>query len=263
MKFKHLRLFSLLLIVSFWGQKVQAQTLQFAKVFTETGEGVDKRNVWYADSAEQRVAILYVNGKQTIQLHRLTAEIKMPNDSLVKLVLKVGSNKNWVAEYFTMTEIGKYEVTVKDDKGNNLAVNTLFLRGQESFRTDNEPVQISNAVMTLKYEKCVLTFCESFKNGEFIHPGSNFKWTEKGKYIEIVLQSDTPIETDKIVMDVWKKKEGESVYSDHVDSKEVKVDRTKNTNVFHYSFRKQGDYKISLFTKDIVWITSGYVSISQ
>ncbi len=263
MKIKYISLFSLLLPALLAFQAAQSQTLQFAKSFTETGEGIDKRNVWFADSAEQRVAVLFNNGKQTISVHRLVAEIKMPNDSVAKLILKVGSNKNWVADYFEMKELGKYAVSVKDEKGNILAANDLYLRGSESPRTEEEAFQVANVNQTLKYEQSVLTFCEAYKEGKIQNPNTTFKLSGNGKYVEIVLNSDKAIDTDRIMVDVWKKKEEESSFNDHFDSKEFKADKSQKTIVFHYSFRKPGDYKISVFTKDFVWITSGYVSITN
>lgn len=299
-----------LLMALFCQISAYSQSIVFAKRFTETGEGIDKRNIWYADSSESRVAIIYNNGKETISAHRLVAEIKQPNDSTQKLILKVGSNKNWVADYFEMNQVGRYAVLVLDEKGNVLSTANLYLRGKEvkqkikreerivklenapqpqvlpnlkkeemvtatspetnptenstvEVKEDNIVIQVANADQTLKYEQCSLVFCDSYKNGKAQNPSSTFKLEGNGKYVELVLTNEKGLDTDKLMVDVWKKKEEDSNFNDHFDSKEVKIDKKQTTAVFHYSFRKPGEYKISVFTKDFVWITSGYVTITQ
>lgn len=308
MKLKHIPLLGFLQIALFCQISAYSQSIVFAKKFTETGEGIDKRNIWYADSSESRVAIIYNNGKETINAHRLVAEIKGPNDSIQKFILKVGSNKNWVADYFEMKQVGRYAVLVLDEKGNVLSTANLYLRGQEvkqkikreerivkledspkpqvvpnlkkdesepvavaetktsesnpeDKKEDNTVYEVANAELTLQFEQCNLVFCEAYKDGKTQNPGTTFKLNGNGKYVELVLTNDKGFGTDLLLVDVWKKKEDDTNFNDHFDSKEVKIDKKQATVVFHYSFRKPGEYKISIFTKDNVWITSGYVTI--
>ncbi len=240
-----------------------AQTIVFAKSFTETGEGLNKRNIWYADSAESRIAIIFNNGRQTINSHKIYVEIKNAADSLTKLIFNVGSNKNWVADYYNLPEIGKYVVSARDDKGNILATTDVFLRGKEENSKTDDTYKMANAAETKRFSLSKIIFCEAFKEGRAQNEGTSFKIEGKGKYVEIILTSDKPLSTDKLMVDVWKKKNDDQSFNEHFDTKEFKTDKTKSTAVFHYSFRKPGDYKISIFNKEFVWINSGYVTITE
>ncbi len=188
-------------------------------------------------------------------------DIKLPNDSVIKMTLKVGSNKNWVADYFEFLEIGKYTVCVKDEKGYVLAISDVFLRGNAEKNVEDDSFKMNNADKTAYFALSRIAFGDGFKEGKLINEGNTFKVEGKGKYIAVLLSSNDSLGTTKLMMDVWKKRGDDQAYNEHIDAKEFKVDSKSKMANFHYSFRKPGDYKISVFTKDFVWINSAYIRI--
>ncbi len=90
---------------------------------------------------------------------------------------------------------------------------------------------------------------------------SNFKMSDLGAYVEVVLQNSKALNTSEITVDIWKK-EGDS-YSEHVDEQQLKLDSKSKQVNFHRSFFKPGDYKFSFFNDNGVWMTTGYVTVTQ
>lgn len=252
-----------LILGIFFQNFAKSQSILFAKSFNENGEPIEKRNTWNIDSAETRIAVVFNNGKQTISQHRLSLEIKPENDSAKILFMRVGSNKNWVAEYVDFTEPGKYIITVKDDKDKTLAQSNVYFKGNTEIKNNEELIKPEVVSQTFRYNKAEIYFRELSKDGKPLKDGNEYKLESKGKYIEIVLVNGNELGTDKITIDVWKKSSSNNEYNEHVDAKEFKIDRKKNSVVMHFSFRKAGEYKISLFDSNFTWITSGYLKIVE
>ncbi len=115
----------------------------------------------------------------------------------------------------------------------------------------------------LYYDDVKVVFCEQLKEGKIVNEKTNFKMGDIGAYVEILLQSAKPLNTELITVDIWKKEAESNSFSEHADDQEIKISSKSKQVNFHHSFFKPGEYKISFFNHDNVWITTGYVTVSK
>jgi hypothetical protein len=91
---------------------------------------------------------------------------------------------------------------------------------------------------------------------------TEFTISKEGGYIYAVVDnSPNQLNTDQIIVDIWKKKGGK--YETFVETKRYNVTNTYDYTYFKYSFFDPGEYKISIFTKGEVWINTGYIIVKK
>lgn len=91
---------------------------------------------------------------------------------------------------------------------------------------------------------------------------TEFSIGSEGGFIFVVADNNpSALNTDQIIVDIWRKKG--SQYDDFVETKRYNITSTLDYTYFKYSFFEKGDYKISVYTKDQVWINTGYVTVKK
>lgn len=286
-----------LLLFSF---SLSAQKLYFCKGYSETGEPKGVSEDWPFESKGTQVVFLYNNGKTTFNFASLFFVVEnVTTKTSDKVEYKVAQNRNWDAMKYTFKEPGYYSVSVFGNDSKLLAKSVVKIGeskakevvrekeevkkaepvekveakatvevkenvAKESIAEKNiEQVESKEAKEVLYYDDIRVIFSEQVKGGKIINEKTNFKMGELGAYVEIILQSAKPLNTNAVTVDIWKKENDNNLFSEHTDEHEIKVDnKTKFIN-FHRSFFKPGDYKISFFNADLVWMTTGYVTISE
>lgn len=89
-----------------------------------------------------------------------------------------------------------------------------------------------------------------------------FSIGKEGGFIYAVVDNyPDKLNTDQIVVDIWKKKG--SKYDSFVETKRYDITGTLDYTYFKYTFNETGEYKISVYTKDETWINTGYVTIKK
>ncbi|MCG3167304.1 MAG: hypothetical protein POELPBGB_03093 [Bacteroidia bacterium] len=273
---------------------VSAQKLYFCKSYSETGEPKGVSEDWSFDGKPTEVTFLYNNGKTTFSFASLFFVIEnTATKKTNKVEFKVAQNRNWDAMKYTFKEAGYYAVSVFGND-NKLLAKSLIKVGETKARevvkeeVKNEAVskEVKNVeenktepkevVAELKveqqeeskevkevlyYDELKVVFCEQVKENKVVNEKTNFKMSELGAYVEVVLQNTKALNTSAITVDIWKK-DGDS-YSEHVDEQELKLDSKSKQVNFHRSFFKPGDYKFSFFNDNGVWMTTGYVTVTQ
>ncbi len=107
----------------------------------------------------------------------------------------------------------------------------------------------------------------NFTNDEANVLKSDFYYKEftigkEGGFIYTVVDNyPEKLNTDQIIVDIWKKKAGK--YDSFVETKKYNITSTLDYTYFKYTFYDTGDFKISVFTKDEKWINTGYVTIKK
>jgi serine protease Do len=93
-------------------------------------------------------------------------------------------------------------------------------------------------------------------------PVTAFTITSSGGYVWVYVDNyPAKLETEELVVDIWKKGSGDS-YTEFVETKYYDVKSTLTTTYFKYTFYKAGDYKIMVYNKDSKIINSCYATIS-
>ena len=276
---------------------VSAQKLYFCTDYSQTGEPKGVAEDWPLNANGTEVFFLYNNGKTTLDFTSLFFVIEnKTNGKSDKVEFKVAQNRNWDVMKYTFKEAGMYSVSAFG-KENKLLAKAVIKVGEpkatETVKTEPEKEELkkeeakkeevkkeepkkeelkeviaepvkdkesAEVQEVLYYNDIKVIFCEQVKEGKIVNEKTSFKMTEPGTYVEIVLQCGKPLNTDVINVDVWKKDQSNS-YTEYVIDQEVKLDSKSRQVNFHHSFFKPGDYKISFFNNENVWMTSGYVSV--
>jgi len=89
-----------------------------------------------------------------------------------------------------------------------------------------------------------------------------FSIGKEGGFIYTVVDNyPDKLNTDQIVVDIWKKKGNK--YDSFVETKRYDITSTLDYTYFKYTFNETGEYKISVYAKDETWINTGYVTIKK
>jgi hypothetical protein len=271
-----------------------AQKLYFCKSYSETGEPKGVAEDWAFDGKGTEVTLLYNNGKTTFNFASLFFVIEnTATKKADKIEFKVAQNRNWDAMKYTFKEVGYYGVSVFGND-NKLLAKSLIKIGEtkakevvkaevkteavskEVINVEEKKTESKEVVAELKveqqqeskevkevlyYDELKVVFCEQMKEGKPLNEKTVFKMSDLGAYVEVVLQNSKALNTSAITVDIWKK-DGDS-YGEHVDEQELKLDSKSKQVNFHRSFFKPGDYKFSFFNDNGVWMTTGYVTVTQ
>lgn len=85
---------------------------------------------------------------------------------------------------------------------------------------------------------------------------------KEGGFIYTVVDNyPDKLNTDQIIVDIWKKKGNK--YDSFVETKRYDITSTLDYTYFKYTFYETGEYKISVYTKDEIWINTGYVILKK
>lgn len=127
----------------------------------------------------------------------------------------------------------------------------------------NEKVEISEEeAKTLHYEGVSLEFGTS--EGSKGLSGKSEKFQLKNGRADVVglLMNQLPIKTKTLQIDIWQKGKDGS-FSELTVSEEHACNPKVYKSYFPLKFYREGQYKVSVYTDDFVWISSGYVTISK
>lgn len=275
---------------------LSAQKLYFCKGYSETGEPKGVAEDWAFDGKGTEVTFLYNNGRTTFSFASLFFVVEnSATKASDKVEFKVAQNRNWDAMKYTFKEAGYYSVSVFGNDNKLLAkslikvgetkakevvkpevkkdaVSKEIINVEEKKIEPKEPVaevkveqqeQSKEVKEVLYYDDLKVIFCEQFKEGKIVNEKTNYKMSDLGAYVEIVLQSPKTLNTGSITVDIWKKETEGNSYSEHVDEQELKLDSKSKQINFHRSFFKPGEYKFSFFNDKAVWMTTGYVTVTH
>lgn len=114
----------------------------------------------------------------------------------------------------------------------------------------------------LNFDQAKLAFGTGISKDKLAGQANTFAFDTKGRYIQMLLENGSPIGTDRLIIDVWAKSTPEGEYDLHIGKREVGINPKAKTAYFHFSFFKQGEHKVSIYTKDMIWVLSEYLTIN-
>jgi len=240
---------------------VSAQTITFALSHTENGEPVDAQYNWQISNQTLSLYIILNNNKPiSAPLVYLFIDKKDRNNSYYPFdskVIKVDGSKNWVAYNYKFIEPGTYHVYFQSADQKKIADgNVVIIR--KSF-DDNA---FTNGQSRF-YEEYQLKFCEVVIAGKPMNISNLFSLRKHGRNVFFYMKSYHALNTEKIFVNIYTKKEFDFGYEEFVDSKKYKVDPTWDDTFFKYKFFKAGDYKVMIFNDNEELMATGYLSITK
>jgi hypothetical protein len=115
---------------------------------------------------------------------------------------------------------------------------------------------------TLAFEEVNIAFGTAISGRKLDGVSESFLDAQARKGIVVQLSNPKPFAGGTITMDVWKKSgPNASDYDEMVVNSSVSVTPKAYTVQAPLKLFKKGDYKVSFFTSDMVWIGSAYLSV--
>ena len=111
------------------------------------------------------------------------------------------------------------------------------------------------------YEDFRLKFCEVVIAGKPMNISNLFKIRKGGRNVFFYMDSNYPLNTEKIFVSIFTKQQYDFGYEEFVDSKKYKVDPTWHDTFLKYKFKNAGDYKVMIFNDNQRLMATGYLTI--
>lgn len=254
MKIKFL-IFALLFIAA----DISAQSLYFSRAHTEQGEPIDAVNRLTIDPSGGSVYILLRDEKNNIEDDILYIFIDKKFDDEYKpfdsKTVRNPEKKDWLAYNYEFQDQGEYEIYIVNSAQKRMASGKISVK----YRTfQPEETKETRAAY---YRGADIIFAERVFNGQPFNQRSSLSLSNGG-FINVYLRMNRSFNTDKLLLDVWKKKNQDGDYVEYVESKKFKVEPEWRHTFFKYNFRSPGEYKISIHDAEEKLIGSQTISVN-
>lgn len=226
--------------------------IYFCSDYTSSGEPIGISPSWVIKPEGGKVYMLYKNDGVNISTGTIYIYVdKLSGGTYTEYATKSltpDKYKSWCIYDYTFTEAGDYKVTFVDAGKKNLATDYVSISMKESTKLSSDYYSGSRVI-----------FCEDVtSNGDPITKSDVFNIGRDGGYVYVLVDHLKELKTTEIIVDIWK---GEG-YTEFVETKRFTVEDNWVWTKFKYTFYAAGDYKISVYNKDEVFINTGYVTIN-
>lgn len=250
--------FAIILSAILFVSYTKAQEVYFCKTHTQNGKPVDAQIEWTIRPWGETIEILFDNEGKIIKGNHvylyIDREVNGKYEPFDSKVIEIKRGSTWVSFPFKFVELGKYKVYFLNSKQEILSSENLTLKLEESFSST------SKKISSLFYDRIRLIFCERVIAGKIINEKSYVSMSKNEGQIFVYLIGQTPFNTRKLLVDIWKEKEN-SYEEQFVESKKFKMKPEWADVFFRYKFKSPGEYKISIYNGDEVLIKSGFIKV--
>lgn len=116
---------------------------------------------------------------------------------------------------------------------------------------------------TLKFEEVNIAFGTGVANKKLIEVANGFTDAQTRKGIIVQLSLPTPFGIETVSIDIWKKSSPTAVdFDELVVNQQVQTSNKAYTLQAPITLFQKGEYKVSFFTPDFVWIGSAYLTVN-
>ncbi|MCF8243078.1 MAG: hypothetical protein K9J16_17005 [Melioribacteraceae bacterium] len=240
---------------------VSAQEIYLCKSHTEDGKPIDAGNSWNISPWGTYITILYDNGSKPIKddLMFVFIDKKMsgkyqPYDSEA---IKIEERRNWISFNHKFTERGEYRVYAVDSDQKELASIDVKIGFNEIVKKQE------NTRNGIYFNDSRVVFCENVFGGKPYGVKDEISLSgDKGKFY-MHIKNGAPINTDTLLVDIWKQQAGSSEFNEFIESKKFLMDSSWASVFFKLKLNSPGQYKISVFTDREVMLINGYIYITN
>jgi len=239
-----------------------AQQVYFTSSFTEDGEPIGAKNVWDIKPWGSFVYVFMDNEGERFSGSILYMFVdKMEMDSTYEpfdsKAINIPYNQRWIAYNYKFTIPGEYEFYFIDKNENRLAGERVTIQ------YENTNYSVSTPSSSSYYENCKVLFCEKILvGGDPLGVKTGLSLSQSNK-IFVVLNNYKSLKTGKLLIDVWRKKNRAFDYDDYMYSKKFRLNPDWPDAFFEFTFEEPGDYKLSIYNENEVYIKSGYLKVYQ
>ncbi len=237
---------------------VKGQTVYVAQSITEQNEPINAHNYWEIEPWGKSLFIILDNENQNLDGNIVYLFIDkyidgkyQPFDSKS---INIQENSRRIKYDYKFSGTGKYKLYFINISQENIASTIV---------TISEKVRKQNTTKRSNYYDSVeLIFCEKvLVGGTPIGITKRASLRENGGQIYIKLTNFSPLKSEVILVDFWRKEYRSFEYDEYLESKKFRIDPEWSDTYFKYKFPKAGEYKIVIYNQEEVLIKTGYINV--
>lgn len=249
------------LIFIFLANLIPAQQVYFVDSYTEDGEPIGAKNEWEIKPWGSFIYVLLDVEEEKLKgnvvylfVDKLEDGEYQPFDSKA---INIKYSPKWVVYNYKFTQIGEYDVYFVTEAQKRFAGEKVTIKYEETFT--NRRVTTSRTY----YDNCRITFCRKVLVGGEPLGVVNSISLSKTSTIHVLINNYQALNTSKLLVDVWRKKNRMFEYDEFVESKKFRINPDWPDAFFKYIFSRPGEYKFSIYNENEVAIQTGYFTVGN
>ncbi len=267
---KRLVLIVFLSMVIFMGY---SQRIYFCENYTQSGEPIGPSTKLSSPASGGYIYVLYQNGSSNITADKLFIYVdKLVSGDYIPFDVKdlpVDKAKNWSFYDYNFVTVGDYRVTVKDQNQKELSKEYLQIVLKEetssSDSSDDDWLDYDDPTSMFYYTYSTVEACVGIDSytgtPNTVSKSFSIDRSLGGRIYFKVSNPNKDIHTDQFI--VYINKNDASGTSQTFDTKYYTVSSpSRSWEYFTYDFYSEGDYTISVYTKDFVFINTLAINCS-
>ena len=245
---------------------VLAQQVYFSQSYSDNGEPIGASNKWQINPKGGYVYILYDNEDGDLARGTYYLMVDKKSDDMFEAFdsksIKLNEEKDWLVYNYIFKEAGTYKVYFMAPGQKRLAEETVEISIQGDVVSDNVIPEREGKTSSY-YEDMRMYFCEWVINDRPIHPKQATTLRQKDGWIFLYMNLNDPINSTKLVVEIWRKKFSSLSHDEYIETKEYAVTPEWTYSFFRYQFTEPGDYKFNIYTDKDILIGSRYIKVSK
>jgi hypothetical protein len=252
-----------------------SQRIYFCEKYTDSGEPIGPATKLTSPAEGGYIYILYQNGSSNVTADKLFIYVdKLATSDYVPFDVKemtVDKTKTWSAYDYYFASVGDYRVVVKDQNMKELSKEyiQLVLKEEESTSSssssDDDWLDYDDPTSMFYYTYSTIEACVGIDSytgvPNTVSKSFSIDRNLGGRIYFKVSNPSKDIHTDQFI--VYINKNDASGVSQTFDTKYFTVtDPSRSWDYFIYDFYSDGDYSISIYTKDYVFINTLSINCS-
>ncbi len=254
-----MRLKLLLSLLILFSIKLSAQKIYFAGGVTNDGTPLSVVKSLEIDPAGNYLYIVLNNEDRPLNcdllylfVDKFVGTVYEPFDSKV---IKVDSNATWASFNYKFIEPGDYKIYFLNMRQKKIAEADFTVKLKEQFVTERRTVTSSY------YDYCQFVFCEIVLGGKPVRIKSRAYTKKNQGLMYAYINNGAPLNTEIIIVDIWKRGENSFDYDEFVETKKFKVEPDWPDTYFKYQFKQPGSYKFTVYNQNEVIMCKNYITV--
>jgi hypothetical protein len=239
-----------------------AQQVYFVESYTEDGDPIGAANEWEIKPWGSFIYILLDSEEDSLTGNILYLFIDKKEDGVFQpfdsKTINLGFNQQWVVYNYKFTQTGEYDVYFITSDQQRFAGERVRIKFEESFTNPTTKVGRSY------YDNCKMIFCRKvLVGGKPLGVTNSLKLSNSSGSIYVLLNNYRAMNTSKILVDIWRKKNRAYEYDEFIESKKFRINPDWPDTFFKYSFTRPGEYKITVYDENESLIKSGFFTVTN
>ncbi len=254
-----LKITKVLPILIFLFLTTSAQQIYFCQSHTEKGEPIGASHIWKIKSNGGYLYILLDNEQQILKPGIYYMLVDKYNGNEYKefdsKTIKLVDDKTWMAYNYIFKEPGKYKFSFisPDQQKISEAMVTIRMKGGNH--------DIETFIRRFNSDRVKSFFCEWVISEKPVKVKSSTNLKKNNGLIFFYINSQTPLNTDTLFVEIWKKAFSDVEYDQHIETKKYKIIPTWDYTFFRYQFVSAGEYRFDVYDQRNKLITAGYITV--